>query len=560
MEPGWLLQGLRPEAELMIRCLRPELDAACAERVRQLAGTVDWRVLYRLASSSALPAISARMEELSPEALSAETREILKTHFLSAQQQHELLSRHLLSVRAALQSRGLDTVPFLETTFGYCVSQDARVRPCRWLDFLIQPENSEAARQALLEGGQWEMSIPVVATRDRGREKGAFVVVNRGEECWARFVWGAAPWTRAVDFNVQQAWARSVVCRVRGQAVPVFAPEDLLLLRCIDSSEALWDLIAIADVVSLLRAYPKLNWDFVLAETKRTGTRRLVLLGLSLAAGLLEQQLPEAAARAVADDHTLQKLMRQVCYRMFVPEAKPLKIPEVLRFHLRSREQIRDRARNLWRFVITPTEADVNAVRLPSALAFLYPVVRAGRLGGRLLGLPVEDSLRRITGKPENLSGFSPTRMAVVDQMLELGEVGPQDVVYDLGCGDGRIVVRAAQQFGARGVGIDIDPERIREARARAREAGVEDRVEFHLADARAVDLGPATVVMLYLPQRANLLLLPKLERELRPGTRIISQDADLGRWDQIVGYPYPGSPTVLFRRKIRREEPAGAD
>ena len=126
----------------------------------------------------------------------------------------------------------------------------------------------------------------------------------------------------------------------------------------------------------------------------------------------------------------------------------------------------------------------------------------------------------------------------VVRHMLALGRVGHGDTVYDLGCGDGRIVIEAARRHGARGVGIDLGPDRIREARENARRAGVERRVRFQQADLFATDLGPATVVMLYLLFEVNLKLMPQLWRQLRPGSRVVSHDFHMGgQWppDQIV-------------------------
>ncbi|MGH8503412.1 MAG: SAM-dependent methyltransferase [Gammaproteobacteria bacterium] len=124
-----------------------------------------------------------------------------------------------------------------------------------------------------------------------------------------------------------------------------------------------------------------------------------------------------------------------------------------------------------------------------------------------------------------------PTPQPVVDRMLELARVAPDDLVYDLGSGDGRIVITAARDYGARGVGIDIDPQRIREARQNAREAGVADRVRFRQADLFEADLRPATVVTLYLLPSLNERLMPKLLDELQPGTPIVSHDFAMGDW-----------------------------
>src|SRR5688500_5476936 len=114
---------------------------------------------------------------------------------------------------------------------------------------------------------------------------------------------------------------------------------------------------------------------------------------------------------------------------------------------------------------------------------------------------------------------YVPSPQHVVAEMLRLASVGPKDVVYDLGCGDGRIVVTAVRDHGARGVCIDIDPQRIREARQNARAAGVEERIVFKNQDLFEADLAGATVVTLFLWPEVNLRLRPKLVRELEPGT-----------------------------------------
>jgi len=126
---------------------------------------------------------------------------------------------------------------------------------------------------------------------------------------------------------------------------------------------------------------------------------------------------------------------------------------------------------------------------------------------------------------------YVPTPPDVVETMLKLGEVKKGDILYDLGCGDGRIVVMAAQKFGARGTGVDIDPERIKEAEENARQAGVSDRAHFILKNLFEADFHDATVVTLYLLPDVNLKLRPKLLKDLKVGTRIVSHQFDMGEW-----------------------------
>lgn len=126
---------------------------------------------------------------------------------------------------------------------------------------------------------------------------------------------------------------------------------------------------------------------------------------------------------------------------------------------------------------------------------------------------------------------YVPTPRKVVREMLKLAGVGAGDVVYDLGCGDGRVVISAAKEFGARGVGIDIDADRIKQSKRNARKAGVSHLVTFRTEDLFEADIREATVVALYLLQTLNYKLSPKLRRDLKPGTRIVSYKFDIPDW-----------------------------
>lgn len=127
---------------------------------------------------------------------------------------------------------------------------------------------------------------------------------------------------------------------------------------------------------------------------------------------------------------------------------------------------------------------------------------------------------------------YVPTPEEVVDAMLKLADVKKDDIVYDLGSGDGRLVITAVKKFGARrGVGVDIDPERVRESNENAQKAGVTDRVKFLEQDLFETDIKEATVVTLYLLPDVNLRLRPKLLSDLKPGTRVVSHSFDMGDW-----------------------------
>lgn len=133
----------------------------------------------------------------------------------------------------------------------------------------------------------------------------------------------------------------------------------------------------------------------------------------------------------------------------------------------------------------------------------------------------------------EDLAPFVPTPMDIVEKMLELAKVSKTDVLFDLGCGDGRIVITAARKYGAHGVGIDFDPQRIKESIASAKKARVEKLVEFRLQDVTKADFSRATIVTLYLLTESNRILRPLLEKQLKLGTIVVSHDYEIPGWEK---------------------------
>lgn len=165
----------------------------------------------------------------------------------------------------------------------------------------------------------------------------------------------------------------------------------------------------------------------------------------------------------------------------------------------------------------------------------------------RLLGgLVLEPSQHDHSVDSKKEVPFVASQNQVVKAMLEIAEVKSSDLVYDLGCGDGRIVIMAARKYGARGLGVDVDPELIRRSKENAYKAGVSDNVEFRLQDFYQTHVSQASVVTLFLGSDANIRLRPKLIRELKPGSRVVSNFFHMGDWhpDRIQEVP---SKTLSF-------------
>jgi cyclopropane fatty-acyl-phospholipid synthase-like methyltransferase len=166
---------------------------------------------------------------------------------------------------------------------------------------------------------------------------------------------------------------------------------------------------------------------------------------------------------------------------------------------------------------------------------------------------------------PQDSIPFVPSPMLVVERMLQLAEVRKDDILYDLGSGDGRIVIEAAKKFGVKGVGVDLNPTLVEQARRKAAEEGVSHLVEFRAADGLTVDISQATVVTLYMFKWFNNQMRPKLQR-LKPGSRVVAHDFDIDEWKPTkIEYVNPADdpsaelnePRTLFLWKVEPQAPA---
>jgi SAM-dependent methyltransferase len=166
---------------------------------------------------------------------------------------------------------------------------------------------------------------------------------------------------------------------------------------------------------------------------------------------------------------------------------------------------------------------------------------------------------RPVPRDPASLAPFVASPEMIAEEMLRLANVGKDDVIFDLGSGDGRIVIAAARLYGARGVGFELDADLVRRSSESARQAGVAHLVEFRQQDVLTVDLSPATVVTIYLSRDANLKLRPAIRTQLRPGARVVSHDFDMGDWDPDVVRPLldeSGTTRSIYLWRIGAPQP----
>jgi hypothetical protein len=512
-------RSLRAEQELLLLCSR--VDSADATRIEHLLRSpFDWNVFLLTASRNhVLGLVSSRLQATCADAIPGENLDFLRDCSLRIAERNRYLAGELKRICALFRTHGIPTLPFggpLQAAMAY---GDVSLAEIKNLEFVLDQSNVLQARDLLLADGYrrdytWDTAREAAELRFR-----RVIGLDRSEDgvhVWLFCDLDPGSYSRPLKL---QSFTPSTVS-LDGESIPTLNPEDALLHACVHAaSEALSPPLALVSATAHLAAH--LNgdaWERFLDRAGSLGVRRKILLILALAGDLLGARYPKAIESAVRADGEVPRLCAHVVGCLFSDTDYVPSMRKRTALQLAARERLRDKAGFLIRLAALPTRDDWATMPLPASA---YYALKPLRMLGRRVGL----------FRPRRMAVFMPTPIEIVEEMLALAEVGQSDTVYDLGCGDGRIVIHAARRHGVRGVGVDLDPDRVAEAKANARAAGVDHLVTFSQQSAMDVDISSASVVSLFLSPQANLMLRSRLRQELPQNARIVSRSHDMGDW-----------------------------
>lgn len=509
------------EAQVLSLCARPR---PCEEEklASLLAEGIDWPYLLLAGHRQGmLPLLYSRLQVFGNDPVPDQIREQL-ARFHESNRRRSLACREEIQASLGhLASAGIEAVALRQPSLMdyYDDPVDREVEP---IEVLVAPSDAGRARDILLARG-YRRVHPLSPAQEAALLQSRPLPLHN-DECGVRL----HLYSRALPQFIERG-ALDTVLRARfprraegGVARTRLRAEELLIHTCLHGSFNMWGkLLWLTDVAAILERESDLDWPALLACARESGLLRLVLLGLLLAKDLLDAPLPQAVEELARGDEQLARIAQRLQEGYWRDLRGRTSEAERLRFRMSLMTSRRERIRFCARFALTPAVEDLRAVRLPPVLMSAYSFIRPARLAVHIT--------KRVLGRVR--APYFSTPMPLVEHMLAMAGVGPDDVVYDLGCGDGRAVITAAKLYGARGVGIDLVPQRIAESRANAREAGVERLVRFEQGDATKADLSEATVVFLWLLPALNLYMRPSLQAELKPGARIVSHAFDMGDW-----------------------------
>jgi len=519
--PPAKIPGLRAEHELLLLCSRLSVDSTDAARIQHLLHSrLDWNVFLLAASRNhVLGLVSSRLQATCSDAIPKETLDFLRDCSTRITERNHYLASELKRICSLFRTNGIPALPFggpLQAAMAY---QDASLPEIKNLEFVVEQKDVARARDLLLADGYrrdytWDAAREAAELRFR-----RVIGLDRSEDgvhVWLFCDLDPGSYSRPLKFK---SLTPSTVS-LDGESIATLNAEDALLHACVHASaEALSPHISLISATAHLASHLNPDaWKRFLDRAGALGVRRKAFVILALARDLLGASYPEAIESAIRSDRGVPGLCAHVIGCVFSDTDYVPSMRKRAALQLAARERRVDQARFLIRLAALPTRDDWAMMPLPASA---YYSLRPLRMLGRRIGM----------FRPRRLAVFMPTPIEIVEEMLALAEVSQSDTVYDLGCGDGRLVIAAAARHGAHGVGVDLDPDRVAEAKARARAAGVDHLVSFSQQNVMDVDISSASVVLLFLSPQANLMLRPRLNQQLPLRARIVSRSHDMGDW-----------------------------
>lgn len=547
---------LRPEDEVLLACSRLHLAEEQTRMIRErLSAEVDWMALLIAATQHCVtPLVHWHLESTCPELLPALGRSFLQQSFQNNVYQNLYLAAELVRIVDLFAENKVLTIPYKGPLLAQQAYGNLALREFVDLDILVRQVDIPRAWKLMSSLGysttldpdlfQHQSPVRIPGQYSFLGAKGRSIVELHTERTLRYY---------PVPLDLEQLAVRLEPIALGARQVRTFSAEDALSILGVHGFKHFWNRLSwICDIAALAQA-PALNWDKAFARAGELRCEPMLYLGVIVAGDICDAKLPGEVLRRARSSSAAEWLARRIQGKIFSPLGSHLGAAQRFFSRIRMSGSFWDGCRYSLRLATTPTEDDWSQVKLPQPFTGLYAVLRPIRLLRKY-------GLGGLGQAEPDLSPFVPTPARVAERMLALAEVKPGDVVYDLGCGDGEIVIAAAKRAGVRCVGVDIDPQRIAEARVNARRHGVENMIAFVRANALDVDLSPATVVTLYLAHVANLRLRAKLLGELPPGARVVSRDFQMTEWlpEKTEKYSDPAGvdgKLFLFRMPARGGE-----
>jgi hypothetical protein len=378
----------RPETELLLGCARTRLDAGTKERVQALLQqTTEWDYLLRQSlRHRVMPLLYWQLKTNFVERVPAPFMERLREHFYLNAARNLLLTKELGEILELFERNRIRAVPYKGPALAASVYGDVALRQFSDLDIFVSREEVEKASDLLrLRGYRKEHELDDATQAAFLKVEREHMFIRQDDEVYLDLHWGFVPTYFPTRLEAEALWSGLTPISLGDKEVLSFAPEDLLLILCLNAAHEGWDaLVRFCDIAELIRAYPDLDWEQVTKRAVRARARRLLFLGLALAQDLLEAHLPDEVNKSLAQEQAVRRVARNVRRELFLDKREAGPVSQILK-PARALDRLSDRARFYLRLGVTPTAEDWTFVKLPGRLRFLYYLTRPVRLARKYL-------------------------------------------------------------------------------------------------------------------------------------------------------------------------------
>jgi hypothetical protein len=379
---------MRPEEELLLCCARTRLETETTARARALlASTLDWDYLLQLAlSQRVMPLLYHQLKIGFHEAVPAEFMGRLHDYFYLNAARNHLLTEELCEIMRLLEQHGISAIPYKGPLLAVSVYRDMALRQFSDLDIFVHEQDVARVAEILsLLGYRKDHPLTPVQEARFLKIECEHTFTQDERRIYLDLHWGFVPSYFSLRLDCANFWKRAEHVSLETIETLSFAPEDLLLILCVNAGKECWDRLAtLCDIAELLRVFPNLNWQAVVHQASEAGARRMLDLSLQLAHDLLGAVIPEELAAQIAADSEVQRLTLILREEMFEMKVKEQGISNFLK-PAKALERWRDRAKFYLRLAITPTMEDWAFIKLPRPLFFLYYLTRPVRLAKKYL-------------------------------------------------------------------------------------------------------------------------------------------------------------------------------
>jgi hypothetical protein len=375
--------GVRPEVELMLCCARTRTDARVVARLRELLdGSLDWDFALRFAESHSLvPLLYFNLHAHAPEKVPPVVYEKLRDQYRRISALNVYLSGELRRLLKLFAAHSIEAIPYKGPALAAQAYGNIALRHFGDLDILVRQRDVLRVMELLIaEGYTLHPPLNGVQQALMLRTQCNLPFTRDARRLIVEIHWRVSARLFSSPLDEESLWENSGHDSFEGMTIKTLAPEDLLLSLCVHGAKHLWERLSwIADIAQLLEVYTDLNWPRLLERARRSGTERMLLLGLYVARDLLDAELPAQVESQFEIDAGIAPLAAQIYTQLFAGDGETSGMSSYFLFQLRARRRLRDKF-NYCRYVVSPTEEDLTLLSLPAPLSFIYYVLRPLRM------------------------------------------------------------------------------------------------------------------------------------------------------------------------------------